>query len=82
MPRDLPPGPLGNLARLSCVRIYSESEDAFYAGRGLIALHARSAGDKATALPMPMVVRELLAPGAAEPRPQVLRSRGDAADRR
>jgi len=78
----LPPGLLRNLARLAGVHIYSESEDAFYAGRGLIALHAREAGEKAIALPAPMEVCELLMPGAVGQRTQVLRFQASPAETR
>jgi hypothetical protein len=78
----LPPGLLRNVARLAGVHIYSESEDAFYAGRGLVALHARTAGEKAIVLPSPMLLRELFVPGAAEQRTQVLRFQAAAAETR
>ncbi|MBI2299284.1 MAG: hypothetical protein HYU66_10150 [Armatimonadetes bacterium] len=76
----LPPGLLRNLARLAGVHIYSESEDAFYAGRGTIALHAHAAGEKTIVLPAPMFVRELFAPGAVEQHTQVLRFQVAAAE--
>jgi hypothetical protein len=78
----LPPGLLRNLARLAGVHIYSETEDALYAGRGLIALHARDAGDRAIALPSEMVVRELFDPGAQETRTRLIRFRAKAAETR
>jgi hypothetical protein len=56
----LPPGILRNLARRAGVHIYSETDDAFYAGRGLLALHAWEAGPKAIALPRPVRLREIL----------------------
>jgi hypothetical protein len=76
----LPPGLLRNLARLAGVHIYSESEDAFYAGRGLIALHARHAGEKTITMPAVMAVREVFAPGAAAQHTQVLRFQAGAAE--
>lgn len=60
----LPPGLLRNLAQLAQVHVYSQTEDAFYAGNGLVALHARDAGEKLIRLPRAMVVQELLVPGA------------------
>lgn len=78
----LPPGLLRNLARMAGVHIFSETEDAFYAGRGLISLHARDAGDKAIALPSDMMVRELFAPGEPETRTRLLRFRAKAAETR
>lgn len=56
----LPPGILRNLARLAGAHIYSDTDDALYAGRGVIALHARTAGPKAIQLPRQLRVRELL----------------------
>ncbi|MCX6361964.1 MAG: hypothetical protein NT029_19355 [Armatimonadetes bacterium] len=78
----LPPGLLRNLARLAGVHIYSETEDALYAGRGLVALHARDAGDKSIGLPSEMVVREPFAPGAPETRTRLIRFRAKAAETR
>ena len=54
------PGILRNLARLAGAHIYSDTDDALYAGRGVIALHARTAGPKAIQLPRQLRVRELL----------------------
>jgi hypothetical protein len=78
----LPPGLLRNLARLAGVHIYSETEDAFCAGRGLVALHAREAGEKTITLPGEMTVRELFVPDAPAERTQVLRFHAEAAETR
>jgi hypothetical protein len=56
----LPSGLLRNLARAAGVHIYSETGDAFYAGRGIVALHAWKSGRKAIRLPERFTVREIL----------------------
>ncbi len=62
----LPPGLLRNLARLAGVHIYSDTDDALYAGRGLVALHAWQAGPKVVHLPEKLLARELFVPEAPE----------------
>jgi len=60
----LPPGVLHNLAEGAGVHLFTEAGDALYAGRGIIAVHAREAGEKTVYLPGVLDVRELL--GARE----------------
>lgn len=55
----LPPGLLRNIARLAGAHLFSDTDDAFYAGRGIVALHARTAGHKVISLPEPLRVRDL-----------------------
>jgi len=42
------------------VHVYSESDDAFYAGRGYVTLHAKESGEKTIALPGKYSVEEIL----------------------
>jgi hypothetical protein len=56
----LPSGLLRNLAQAAGVHIYTETSDAFYTGRGIVALHAWKSGQKAIRLPERFTVREIL----------------------
>ena len=64
----LPSGLLRNLAQTAGVHIYSETGDAFYAGRGIVALNAGKSSSKLIRLPSRFVVREILGEGT-EPHP-------------
>ncbi|MBN2311634.1 MAG: hypothetical protein JXR94_21830 [Candidatus Hydrogenedentes bacterium] len=48
-----------DIARAAGVHLYHEQDDALYAGNGLIALHAQSAGPKTLRFPAPVALREL-----------------------
>jgi hypothetical protein len=78
----LPPGLLRNLARTAGVHVYSDTDDAFYAGRGLVALHVREPGEKIITLASRMIVRELLGDDSAEHETDVIHFHAEAFETR
>ena len=53
-------------AELAGVHLFSRTQDAFYAGHGIVSLHAQAAGEKVLAFEKEVRLRELF-PGGQEP---------------